>query len=230
MGKGKDTAYKDTGDAIKETGFANNTGEKACETTVYLASQPSAVFCILFSEMHKGFVLWFTGLSGSGKSTLSEALETEFRARNYRVERLDGDIVRTNLSAGLSFSREDRDINVRRIGFVCDLLARNGVIAISAAISPFESVRDECRALAESHGVAFVEVYTQCSLEELSRRDVKGLYKRALAGEIPNFTGVSDPYEAPQNPEVVARSDSEPMEVSLARITDYLRDNGLIGD
>ena len=178
--------------------------------------------------MHQGFVLWFTGLSGSGKSTLSEALESEFRARDYRVERLDGDIVRTHLSAGLSFSREDRDINVRRIGFVCDLLARNGVIAISAAISPFASVRDECRALAHSHGVAFVEVYTQCSLEELARRDVKGLYRRALAGEIPNFTGVSDPYEAPQNPEVVAHSDSEPMETSLARIMDYLRERGLI--
>lgn len=182
-----------------------------------------------FFLMHQGFVLWFTGLSGSGKSTLSEALEAEFRARNYRVERLDGDIVRTNLSAGLSFSREDRDINVRRIGFVCDLLARNGVIAISAAISPFASVRDEVRALVESHGVAFVEVYTQCSLEELSRRDVKGLYKKALAGEIPNFTGVSDPYEAPENAEVVANSDAETMEVSLARILDYLRERGLIG-
>ena len=179
--------------------------------------------------MHQGFVLWFTGLSGSGKSTLSEALESEFRARGYRVERLDGDIVRTNLSAGLSFSREDRDINVRRIGFVCDLLARNGVIALSAAISPFASVRAEVRALVESHNVAFVEVYTQCSLEELARRDVKGLYKRAMAGEIANFTGVSDPYEAPLRAEIVARSDSEPMEVSLARILDYLRERGLIG-
>ena len=180
--------------------------------------------------MHQGFVLWFTGLSGSGKSTLSQALETEFRARGYRVERLDGDVVRTNLSAGLTFSREDRDINVRRIGFVCDLLARNGVIAISAAISPFASVRDECRALAHSHGVAFVEVYTQCSLEELARRDVKGLYQKAMAGQIPNFTGVSDPYEAPQNPEITTHSDSEPMETSLARILDYLRERGLIND
>lgn len=179
--------------------------------------------------MHQGFVLWFTGLSGSGKSTLSQALESEFRARNYRIERLDGDIVRTNLSAGLSFSREDRDINVRRIGFVCDLLARNGVIAISAAISPFQSVRDEVRALVESHGVAFVEVYTQCSLEELARRDVKGLYKKAMAGEIPHFTGVSDPYEAPTHAEIVTHSDSEPMEVSLQRIMDYLQEKNLIG-
>ena len=173
--------------------------------------------------------MWFTGLSGSGKSTLSQAVEAEFRARDYRVERLDGDVVRTNLSAGLSFSRQDRDINVRRIGFVCDLLARNGVIAISAAISPFAEVRDECRALVESHGATFVEVYTQCSLEELARRDVKGLYKRALAGEIANFTGVSDPYEAPQNPEIVAHSDSETIEVSLNRIMDYLRARSLVG-
>ena len=187
-----------------------------------------APLCFILSPMHQGFVLWFTGLSGSGKSTLSEALEAEFRARSYRIERLDGDIVRTNLSAGLSFSREDRDINVRRIGFVCDLLARNGVIAISAAISPFASVRDEVRALVESHGVAFIEVYTQCSLEELARRDVKGLYKKALAGEIPNFTGVSDPYEAPDNAEIVTHSDSEPMETSLARILNYLSERGLI--
>ncbi len=179
--------------------------------------------------MHQGFVLWFTGLSGSGKSTLSEALEREFRERGYRIERLDGDVVRTNLSAGLSFNREDRDINVRRIGFVCDLLARNGVIAISAAISPFKSVRDEVRALVESHDVAFVEVYTECSLDELARRDVKGLYKKAMAGEIPNFTGVSDPYEAPANAEIVAHSDSEGVEVSLKRIMDYLRERGLIG-
>ncbi len=176
----------------------------------------------------QGFVLWFTGLSGSGKSTLSQRLEAEFRARDTRVERLDGDVVRTNLSAGLSFSREDRDINVRRIGFVCDLLARNGVIAISAAISPFESVRREVRELVESNGSAFVEVYTQCSLEELARRDVKGLYARALAGEIPHFTGVSDPYEAPANAEVVVHSDSESEEVSFERIWQYLRGRGLI--
>ena len=179
---------------------------------------------------HQGFVLWFTGLSGSGKSTLSQRLEAEFRARTYRVERLDGDVVRTNLSAGLSFSRQDRDINVRRIGFVCDLLARNGVIAISAAISPFAGVRDEVRALVEKDGCAFVEVYTQCSLEELARRDVKGLYKRAMAGEIANFTGVSDPYEAPSSAEVVVHSDSESEEVSFGRIWDYLRERGLIGD
>ena len=180
--------------------------------------------------LHQGFVLWFTGLSGSGKSTLSERLEREFRARNYRVERLDGDVVRTNLSAGLGFGRQDRDINVRRIGFVCDLLARNGVIAISAAISPFAGVRGEVRAMVEGDGCAFVEVYTQCSLEELARRDVKGLYKRAMAGEIPNFTGVSDPYEAPERAEVVVDSERESEDVSFGRIWDYLSERGLIGD
>ena len=189
---------------------------------------PAPLCSILFPVFHQGFVLWFTGLSGSGKSTLSQALETEFRQRAYRVERLDGDVVRTNLSAGLTFSRQDRDINVRRIGFVCDLLARNGVIAISAAISPFAQVRAEVRHLVESNGSAFVEVYTQCSLEELARRDVKGLYKKAMAGEIPNFTGVSDPYEAPENAEVVVHSDSESQDVSLERILNYLRERGLI--
>ena len=197
-------------------------------TSVAKIVRGARAFCILQGVSHQGFVLWFTGLSGSGKSTLSEQLESEFRARGYRVERLDGDVVRTNLSAGLSFSREDRDINVRRIGFVCDLLARNGVIAISAAISPFESVRAEVRAQVEKSGSAFVEVYTQCSLEELARRDVKGLYKKALAGEIPNFTGVSDPYEAPTDAEVVAHSDAEPEAVSLERILDYLSHRKLI--
>jgi adenylylsulfate kinase len=179
---------------------------------------------------HKGFTLWFTGLSGSGKSTLTEKLEAEFRARNYKVERLDGDIVRTNLSKGLTFSKEDRDINVRRIGFVCDLLSRNGVVAISAAISPYENIRQECREMVESHGAAFVEVYTKCSLDELVRRDVKGLYKKALAGEIQHFTGVSDPYEEPVNPDVLVESDSEPVEEAYAKILRYLEEKGLIGE
>jgi adenylylsulfate kinase len=178
---------------------------------------------------HQGFTLWFTGLSGSGKSTLTERLEGEFKRRGYKVELLDGDVVRTNLSQGLSFSKEDRDINVARIGFVCDLLSRNGVIALSAAIAPYEAGRRANRELVESHGATFVEVYTKCSLEELVRRDVKGLYKRALAGEIPHFTGVSDPYEEPQSPDVLVESDSEPVEVSERRILDYLEARGLIG-
>jgi adenylyl-sulfate kinase len=179
--------------------------------------------------VHKGFTLWFTGLSGSGKSTLTDMLHEEFQRRGYKVEVLDGDMVRTNLSKGLSFSKEDRDINIRRIGFVCDLLSRNGVIAVSAAISPYRSVRAECRALVESSGTAFVEVFTKCSLDELVRRDVKGLYKKALAGEIQNFTGVSDPYEEPENPEVLVESDHEPVDASFRKIIAYLEEHELIG-
>jgi adenylylsulfate kinase len=180
-------------------------------------------------SVHKGFTLWFTGLSGSGKSTLTELLEDEFRERGYKVEVLDGDIVRTNLSRGLGFSKEDRDINVRRIGFVCNLLSRNGVIAISAAISPYENVRQDVRRMVESGGTAFVEVYTKASLAELVRRDVKGLYKKALAGEIPNFTGVTDPYEEPQSPDVTVDSENEPVDQSVTRILAHLEERGLIG-
>lgn len=180
-------------------------------------------------SVHKGFTLWFTGLSGSGKSTLTELLEDEFRERGYKVEVLDGDIVRTNLSRGLGFSKEDRDINVRRIGFVCNLLARNGVIAISAAISPYENVRQDVRRMVESTGTAFVEIYTKASIDELVRRDVKGLYKKALAGEIPNFTGVTDPYEEPQNPDVTVDSEHEPVDQSVFRILAHLEERGLIG-
>src|SRR5688572_22683184 len=155
--------------------------------------------------MHKGFILWFTGLSGAGKSTLSENLVRIFRERGYRVELLDGDVVRTNLSKGLGFSKEDRDVNIRRIGWVCRLLSRNGVIAITAAISPYREVREEVRGSIEN----FVEVYVHCPIEVLADRDVKGLYKKALAGEILNFTGVSDPYEPPANPEIAVDSSKE---------------------
>jgi len=178
--------------------------------------------------VHKGFTIWFTGMSGAGKSTLTGLLHQEFKARGYKVEVLDGDVVRTNLSHGLSFSKEDRDINIRRIGFVCDLLSRNGVIAMSAAISPYAAVRRECRELVESHGTAFVEVYCKASLDALVERDVKGLYKKALAGEIENFTGVTDPYEAPEYPDVLVQSDSETVEVSLQKILTYLASRGLI--
>jgi adenylyl-sulfate kinase len=150
-----------------------------------------------------GFTLWFTGLSGAGKSTISEIVERQLRKRGLRVELLDGDVVRTNLSKGLGFSKEDRDENVRRIGFVCQLLSRNGVAAIAAFISPYRAIRDEVRA--KTHN--FVEVYVECPLDTLIERDVKGLYKRALAGEIANFTGVSDPYEPPLSPEIVVRTD-----------------------
>jgi adenylyl-sulfate kinase len=162
----------------------------------------------------KGFTLWFTGLSGAGKTTLARLLETELVGRGHKVEVLDGDVVRTNLSKGLGFSKEDRDTNIRRIGFVCHLLTRNDVVAIAAAISPYREIRDEIR---EQIG-SFVEVYCECPIEVLAERDVKGLYKKALAGEIKNFTGVDDPYEAPVSPEVIVHTGKESPEESVARI------------
>jgi len=178
--------------------------------------------------MNEGFTLWFTGLSGSGKSTLANLAAEKLRARGHRVEVLDGDEIRTNLSKGLGFSKEDRDINIRRIGYVAKLLSRNGVIAITAAISPYRDIRDEVR---RTHD-RFVEVFVKCSLEKLVERDVKGLYKKALKGEIPSFTGISDPYEEPLNPEVLVESDRETPQESLVRLLnkletlDYIRGNG----
>ena len=163
---------------------------------------------------HKGFTIWFTGLSGSGKSTVSDILEKRLRDGGAKIEVLDGDVVRTNLSKGLGFSKEDRDTNIKRIGFVCAMLSRNGVIAIAAAISPYRDIRDGVRAQIEN----FVEVYAQCPLEVLIERDAKGLYKKALSGEIPQFTGVSDPYEPPLNPEVVIDSSEEKPEESAEKV------------
>lgn len=174
---------------------------------------------------HKGFTIWFTGLSGAGKSTLSQLIAEDLRARGYKVEVLDGDVVRTHLSKGLGFSKEDRDTNIRRIGWVCQVLSRNGVVAIAAAISPYREVRDEVRAM---HNGNFVEVYVECPLEVLSERDVKGLYKKALAGEIKNFTGVSDPYEPPLAPDVVVRSDRESPSDSMVKIIAELRKRQLV--
>lgn len=174
--------------------------------------------------MNKGFTLWFTGLSGSGKSTLSARVADELRKRGKNVEILDGDEVRTNLSKGLGFSKEDRDTNIKRIGYVCKLLSRNGAVAISAAISPYKEIRDFNRKQIGN----FIEVYVECSIEELTRRDVKGLYKKALAGEINNFTGVSDPYEAPENPEIKVNSETQSEEESLKIILDYLEQKGWI--
>lgn len=178
---------------------------------------------------HKGCILWFTGLSGAGKSTLAEYLAAEFKKREYKVELLDGDEIRTNLSKGLGFSKEDRDTNIRRIGWVARVLARNNVIAITAAISPYQEIRNEIRAETEAEGhVAFVEVYAYAPLDALVARDVKGLYKKAISGEIKNFTGVSDPYEAPEKPEVTAHTSTETIEESAARILKYLSDQGII--
>ena len=164
--------------------------------------------------MPKGFTLWFTGLSGSAKSTISVLIAKRLREMGRNVEILDGDEVRTNLSKGLGFSKEDRDTNIKRIGYVAKLLSRNGTVAITAAISPYREVRDYCRKEIGN----FVEVFAKCPLEVLIKRDVKGLYKKALAGEIKEFTGVSDPYEEPLNPEVVVHTDSETVEQSVETI------------
>src|SRR6202140_2086316 len=163
--------------------------------------------------MTRGFVVWFTGLSGAGKSTIANALKAEIEARGRHVELLDGDEVRTHLSKGLGFSKEDRDTNIRRIGYVARLIAGSGGVAITAAISPYREVRDEIRA--QSPG--FVEVFVRAPLDTLVARDVKGLYKKAIAGEIANFTGVSDPYEDPLHPEVVCDTSRETIEQSLSK-------------
>jgi len=173
----------------------------------------------------KGFTLWFTGLSGAGKTTISELLATELKARGSRLEILDGDIVRENLSKGLGFSKEDRDTNVRRIAFVADLLSRNGTPVITAAISPYKAIRDEAR---DMMGDRFIEVYIEASVDACAERDVKGLYAKAFSGEIKEFTGVSDPYEAPENPEVTIHTETESPEESAARLIQYLEERELI--
>ena len=167
-------------------------------------------------------------MSGAGKSTLTRRLHQIFRERDLKVELLDGDEVRTHLSKGLSFTKEDRDINVRRIGYVARLLARNGVVTLTAAISPYRDVRDEVRAEHERDGVPFVEVYAEASVEALTARDVKGLYKKALAGEIAHFTGISDPYEPPLTPDIVVHTDRDTVERSVAEIVALLKARGLI--
>jgi sulfate adenylyltransferase len=174
-----------------------------------------------------GFIIWFTGLSGAGKSTLAHSLRTAI-ADARRVEILDGDEVRTYLSKGLGFSKEDRDANIRRIGFVARLLARNGVVAITAAISPYAEIREEVRALSAADDVPFVEVFAHAALDSLVERDIKGLYKKALAGEIQHFTGVSDPYEPPTSPDVRIESDRETVEQSTNKILNALKEKGLL--
>jgi adenylylsulfate kinase len=172
-----------------------------------------------------GFILWFTGYSGAGKSTLAEAVSSRLAARGLRVELLDGDVVRTHLTKGLGFSKEDRDENVRRIGWVAGLVARHGGVAITAAISPYRAIRDEIRGQTSN----FVEVFVDTSLETCIQRDVKGLYKKALAGEIPNFTGVSDPYEPPLNPEITIRTKDQTVDESADTVIRELVRIGRIG-
>src|ERR687884_385647 len=169
-------------------------------------------------QNERGFTLWFTGLSGAGKTTVSEIVERELRNRGRRVEVLDGDIVRTNLSKGLGFSREDRNVNVLRIGFVANLLTRNGVAVIVSAISPFKEARDQVR----RRIVDFVEVFVDAPLEVCAERDVKGLYQKAFAGEIQQFTGVSDPYEPPAAPDLVLKTAEEEPHESAQKVIEKL--------
>jgi adenylyl-sulfate kinase len=173
----------------------------------------------------KGFTLWFTGLSGAGKTTISHLVEHELRDRHSRIEILDGDVIRENLSKGLGFSKEDRDTNIRRIAFVADLLSRNGVPVITAAISPYEALRGEAR---ELMGDRFIEVYVKASVETCAERDVKGLYQKAFAGEIKEFTGVSDPYEPPKGPEITLDTEAQEPEESAAQVIAYLEERELI--
>jgi adenylylsulfate kinase len=173
---------------------------------------------------HRGVTIWFTGLSGSGKSTIARALEAQIRERGCKLEVLDGDIVRTNLTKGLGFSKEDRDENIRRIGFVSHLLTRNGVIVLVSAISPYRDIRDEVRDRVGD----FLEVFVDAPLSVCEERDVKGLYKRARAGEIKQFTGIDDPYEAPHNPEVHCQTHQETLEQSVAKVMAKLEELGYI--
>ena len=171
-----------------------------------------------------GFTIWFTGLSGAGKSTLSEAIQARFQERGRNVEILDGDVVRTHLSKGLGFSREDRDTNIKRIAFVCGLLTRNGVACISAAISPYREARDWARQEIGN----FVEIYVKCPLEVCRERDVKGLYKLVDEGKLKGFTGIDDPYEEPLNPELVVETSLETIDESVARIFAKLEELGYL--
>ncbi|HEV8045292.1 MAG TPA: adenylyl-sulfate kinase [Rubrobacter sp.] len=177
------------------------------------------------TKQGRGFTLWFTGLSGAGKTTIAEIVEHDLRTRFRKIEVLDGDIVRTNLSKGLGFSREDRDTNVLRIGFVADLLTRNGVGVVVSAISPFKEVRDQVR---RNVGEDFIEVFVDAPLEVCAERDVKGLYKKAFSGEIPQFTGVSDPYEAPASPELHIKTDEEMPQESARRVISNLEEAGYL--
>ncbi|MEB3163578.1 MAG: adenylyl-sulfate kinase [Prochlorothrix sp.] len=177
------------------------------------------------AETHKGVTLWFTGLSGAGKTTISDAVEEKLKALGVKFERLDGDIVRENLTKGLGFSKEDRDTNIRRIGFVSHLLTRNGVIVLVSAISPYRAIRDEVRQQIGD----FVEIYVNAPLQVCEERDVKGLYKRARAGEIKQFTGIDDPYEAPLNPEIECHTDLETLDESVQKVMDKLTELGYLG-
>ncbi|MEL7242910.1 MAG: adenylyl-sulfate kinase [Cyanobacteria bacterium J06573_2] len=173
---------------------------------------------------NKGVTVWLTGLSGAGKTTIARRIEEQLKARSCQVEVLDGDLIRTWLSQGLGFSKKDRDTNVRRVGFVANLLSRNGVVVIAAMISPYQEIRDEIRAINKD----FVEVHVNTPLEICEARDVKGLYARARAGEIKGFTGIDDPYEVPTNPEVICESGKETVEESANKVIGALEKLGYL--
>lgn len=173
---------------------------------------------------YSGLTLWFTGLSGAGKTTVSQGVELELKKRGCPVEVLDGDVVRTHLSQGLGFSKEDRDINVHRIGFVASLLSRHQVIVIVSAISPYRETREKVRQMTEN----FVEVYVKASLETCEDRDVKGLYAKARSGKIKGFTGIDDPYEEPINPEIICNTEQESIDESVVKVIHYLEKMGYI--
>jgi adenylylsulfate kinase len=177
--------------------------------------------------MSKGFTLWFTGLSGAGKSTIADLVGAQLEERGLLVEYLDGDVVRTHLSKGLGFSKEDRDTNIERIGWVASRLTRHGAAVLVSAISPYEETRGKARTLVEGFG-AFVEVYVEASVDECARRDVKGLYAKAFAGEIKEFTGVSDPYEPPSNPELILKTEEHEPEESARIVLARLAELGLV--
>ena len=182
------------------------------------------------TQQNKGLVIWLTGLSGAGKTTLARSLSGQLAAAGLLVETLDGDEVRENLSRGLGFSQEDRNTNINRIGFVARLLARNGVVVLGAAISPYRQSRDDVRSRIEADDVRFIEVFVRCPLETLIQRDVKGLYAKALAGEIQHFTGVSDPYEEPLSPDITVDSSLESIEESAAKILSHLLDISVVDE
>ena len=210
---------------LRKAYFGNGDGSAAKKEEPLLSGAAKAATSAV--KPKSAFILWFTGLSGAGKSTLAEAITKRLAATTH-FEILDGDDVRTYLSKGLGFSKEDRDTNIRRIGYVARLLAKSGTPVITAAISPYADIRAEVRELAKKDGTQFVEVFVKAEIDALAARDVKGLYKKALAGEIKNFTGVSDPYEAPENPDVLVRSDLESIEESLGKILKALVDRGLV--
>jgi adenylyl-sulfate kinase len=207
---------EDAAEAAKKPQESAKPGTASLTPEDSVSAQPDPV--VDKPRYKQGFVLWFTGLSGAGKSAISQRVAPILRSRNRTVEILDGDEVRENLSKGLGFSKEDRDTNIKRIGYVASKLAQHGAVAMTAAISPYREIRDYNRSKTKN----FIEVYVECSIAVLSERDPKGLYKKALAGEIKNFTGVSDPYEAPDNPEIHINSGSETLEESVNKVIAYL--------